>query len=161
MKRIKYSIFLLIPVLFNGCLYFNDKGVSQYRYHECKEGFDANGTYFKECDKNLYLYKDIPPLLGIVDAPKKPLKNEDKKHHATVVGSKNTLSKKVKEPSEHPVVTSVKQNVLVKDECASIDMVAISQQNNAKAKDAKALKQDISMADIQKDIATLCGEDNE
>ena len=57
----KALIFTIISLLFSGCVYFNDRGVSTQLYNDCKEYYDAAGMYHKECDKNLVDYKDLNP----------------------------------------------------------------------------------------------------
>ena len=52
----KYLIFVL-PIFFllNGCIYINqDVGPTTYKYDKCKEYYDANGTYHKDCPYTLY-----------------------------------------------------------------------------------------------------------
>ena len=146
MKLFKYSIFLVIPVLFSGCLYFNKTGVGQHRYHECKEGYDADGKYFKECDKNLGYYKDIPPLLGMVNVPK--VKTSINK---TTIKNNQQIKKIPKKVSVS--ASKVDKYHPSKVECASVDMIAISQKNMP--------QNEVKMSDIQRDIATLCGESME
>ena len=42
-----------------GCVYFNDEGVGTRLYRDCKEYYDAEGIYHRECDKNLVDYHDL------------------------------------------------------------------------------------------------------
>jgi hypothetical protein len=55
----KYMIILIVLLLFEGCLYFSDTGVSTKYYNKCKEYYDADGNYVKECPKNLVDYSDF------------------------------------------------------------------------------------------------------
>ncbi len=55
----KYLLLLLLTVLLQGCLYFNDTGVSTRLYNDCKEYYTADGDYVKECPKNLVDYSDL------------------------------------------------------------------------------------------------------
>lgn len=55
----KTILILLIALLFQGCLYFNDRGVSGRYYNGCKEYYDAMGIYHKECEENLVEYKTV------------------------------------------------------------------------------------------------------
>ena len=55
----KALIFIIISLLFSGCLYVNDRGVSTRLYNDCKEYYDATGMYHKDCDENLIDYKDL------------------------------------------------------------------------------------------------------
>lgn len=48
-----------MTLIFNGCLYFNDTGVSTKLYSECKEYYTDEGKYVKECPKNLVDYDEI------------------------------------------------------------------------------------------------------
>ncbi len=53
-----------IPIFFvmfslNGCLYFNDTGISGHLYDNCEEYYDSCGNYHKECPKNLTDYSEI------------------------------------------------------------------------------------------------------
>lgn len=55
----KYLLILLSAFFLNGCLYFNDTGVSTKLYSDCKEYYTDDGQYVKECPKNLMNYKDL------------------------------------------------------------------------------------------------------
>ncbi len=55
-----YFLPILALLLFNGCLYFNDKGISGHLYDNCREYYDACGQYRKECPPNLIDYDQIP-----------------------------------------------------------------------------------------------------
>lgn len=55
----KTILILLIALLFQGCLYFNDRGVSNRYYNGCNEYYDAMGIYHKECEENLVEYKTV------------------------------------------------------------------------------------------------------
>lgn len=55
----KTILILLTGLLLQGCLYFNDRGVSNRYYSDCKEYYDGMGTYQKECDENLLDYKTV------------------------------------------------------------------------------------------------------
>ncbi|MGM0623424.1 MAG: hypothetical protein ACQESH_05315 [Campylobacterota bacterium] len=49
-------------ILFSGCLYPNDTGISHRYYKDCYEYYDLSGRYHKECDENLVDYKSIKKL---------------------------------------------------------------------------------------------------
>ena len=55
----KILLILVISILFTGCIYFNDRGISNEYYNECHEYYDSMGIYHKSCDKNLIEYKDM------------------------------------------------------------------------------------------------------
>jgi len=55
----RYFALSIILLLFNGCIYFNDTGVSTKYYSKCKEYYDSNGDYVKECPTNLINYSDF------------------------------------------------------------------------------------------------------
>ncbi len=56
MKRLlPFSLLFLLQ----GCLYFNDTGVSAHLYDNCREYYDNCGIYHKECPPNLIDYKDV------------------------------------------------------------------------------------------------------
>jgi len=55
----KTILILLTALLLQGCLYFNDRGVSNRYYNGCKEYYDGIGIYHKECDENLVEYKTV------------------------------------------------------------------------------------------------------
>ncbi|RUM62745.1 MAG: hypothetical protein DSZ05_09625 [Sulfurospirillum sp.] len=50
---------LLFALLFQGCLYFNEKGISAHLYDNCHEYYDECGNYRKECPPNLADYTEI------------------------------------------------------------------------------------------------------
>ena len=56
MKRL---LIFILPLLFGGCLYINDRGMDTRYYNDCKEYYDSMGIYHKACDKNLIEYQDI------------------------------------------------------------------------------------------------------
>ncbi len=55
----KKLLILILPFLFTGCLYVNDRGIDNNYYNNCKEYYDSIGVYHKTCDKNLIEYQDI------------------------------------------------------------------------------------------------------
>ncbi len=60
MKILSLSI---ISILFSGCLYFNENGVSTHLYDDCKEYYDLCGNYHKECPKTLLEYQEVPKAM--------------------------------------------------------------------------------------------------
>jgi len=54
----KYLLYLLIILLFTGCLYFNDRGVSAHLYDNCHSYYDENGNFIEKCDENLIDYDE-------------------------------------------------------------------------------------------------------
>jgi hypothetical protein len=46
-------------IFFNGCIYFNETGISGHLYDNCEEYYDSCGNYHKECPKNLADYTEI------------------------------------------------------------------------------------------------------
>jgi len=65
MKKI---LILILPFLFSGCLYVNDRGIDTHYYNNCKEYYDSMGIYHKTCDENLIEYQDIKD--GVKDVAK-------------------------------------------------------------------------------------------
>jgi uncharacterized protein YceK len=59
MKNVLITIF--IGLLLGGCIYINERGISGRYYNECKEYYDATGTYHKDCDENLLDFEDLNP----------------------------------------------------------------------------------------------------
>ncbi len=55
----KIALILILPLFFTGCIYFNDRGVSNEYYNGCHEYYDSMGIYHKKCDKDLIEYKDV------------------------------------------------------------------------------------------------------
>jgi len=55
----KKLLILILPLLFSGCLYVNDRGIDTHYYNDCKEYYDSMGIYHKSCDENLIEYQDI------------------------------------------------------------------------------------------------------
>jgi dynactin complex subunit len=55
----KTILILLCALLLQGCLYFNDRGVSGRYYNGCKEYYDSMGVYHKDCDENILEYKTV------------------------------------------------------------------------------------------------------
>ncbi|GHV08395.1 hypothetical protein AGMMS50229_16760 [Campylobacterota bacterium] len=46
------TMLFTIGLLFGGCAYINECGVSSSYYNDCVEGYDAQGVYFKKCPYN-------------------------------------------------------------------------------------------------------------
>jgi len=55
---IKISLLLLLSILFSGCV--NKHGVSLKYYSDCKEYYDLQGYYHKECgEDDMMTYKEM------------------------------------------------------------------------------------------------------
>ena len=52
------STFILL--LFSGCV--NDRGISARYYNDCREYYDLQGYYHKDCDENIVDYQDAKDL---------------------------------------------------------------------------------------------------
>ncbi|MCR2063687.1 hypothetical protein [Campylobacter helveticus] len=52
----KFIIILSVVLNLTGC-FVNERGISSRYYDDCKEYYDASGTYHKKCPKN---WVDIP-----------------------------------------------------------------------------------------------------
>ncbi len=59
----KYFVILPILLLLQGCVYFNEEGISTKRYKDCIEYYDAQGKYHCECDENLIDYDQLDDKL--------------------------------------------------------------------------------------------------
>ena len=55
----KILLIFALPFILTGCLYFNNRGISDKYYNECHEYYDSMGIYHKKCDKNLVEYKNV------------------------------------------------------------------------------------------------------
>ncbi len=77
----KYTILLSTILLFQGCLYFNDRGISTHLYDGCESYYDAYGNFIKRCDENLIDYTEIRE--GVVD-----IKDEIGKNLNSLTGDK-------------------------------------------------------------------------
>ncbi|BBG66241.1 hypothetical protein NNO_1538 [Hydrogenimonas sp.] len=57
--------FLILPILLTiqGCVYFNEEGISTKRYRDCIEYYDIQGKYRCECDENLIDYDQMDDKL--------------------------------------------------------------------------------------------------
>lgn len=53
---LKISLLVVIGLFLSGC-FVNERGVSNRFYDDCKEYYDASGTYHKECPQN---WVDLP-----------------------------------------------------------------------------------------------------
>ena len=55
---IKTSLLIIFSVLFSGCI--NKHGISAKYYSDCKEYYDYQGYYHKECgDDDILTYKEM------------------------------------------------------------------------------------------------------
>lgn len=48
----KQIIIALLALLFGGCTFINECGVSTHYYNDCTEYYDSMGIYHKECPQN-------------------------------------------------------------------------------------------------------------
>nr|WP_275851718.1 hypothetical protein [Sulfurimonas sp. SAG-AH-194-C20] len=61
-NMIKISLFIMLSILFSGCL--NKHGISAKYYSDCKEYYDLQGYYHKECgEDDIITYKEIGEAL--------------------------------------------------------------------------------------------------
>ncbi|HIC13241.1 MAG TPA: hypothetical protein EYO75_07740 [Sulfurimonas sp.] len=59
---IKISLLIMVSILFSGCV--NKHGISAKYYSDCKEYYDLQGYYHKECGKDdIITYKEIGEAL--------------------------------------------------------------------------------------------------
>ena len=56
MIRMCAAIFLVL-LTFSGCV--NKRGISAKYYNDCREYYDLQGYYHKECDENIIDFKDV------------------------------------------------------------------------------------------------------
>lgn len=63
--EMKYTILITLALLFHGCLYFNDRGVSGHLYDNCHNYYDAYGHYHESCDENIIDYEEAKQ--GVVE----------------------------------------------------------------------------------------------
>ena len=47
-----------------GCVFFNERGISADYYSDCKHYYDSRGFYQENCDKNIVDYKDFVTKTG-------------------------------------------------------------------------------------------------
>ncbi len=70
----KYFIYLQLILIFQGCLYFNERGVSTHLYDNCHSYYDIDGNFIEKCDKNLIDYDEAREgLIEIKDEIKENL----------------------------------------------------------------------------------------
>ncbi len=55
----KILLIFIFTILFSGCLYVNDRGISENYYNGCHEYYDSMGIYHKDCKKNIVEFKDV------------------------------------------------------------------------------------------------------
>lgn len=63
-------IYLILLIGFTGCM--NERGISLRYYNDCKEYYDLQGYYHKDCDKNVVEYKDLKGALTPASSSIKP-----------------------------------------------------------------------------------------
>jgi len=64
----KYIMYLLPIFILQGCLYFNDRGVSGHLYDNCRSYYDGDGNFIEECDGNIIDYDEAKEgILAIKD----------------------------------------------------------------------------------------------
>lgn len=61
-NMIKISLLIMVSMLFSGCV--NKHGISAKYYSDCKEYYDLQGYYHKDCGKDdIITYKEIGEAL--------------------------------------------------------------------------------------------------
>ncbi|MDF1882849.1 hypothetical protein JHD49_02730 [Sulfurimonas sp. SAG-AH-194-C21] len=59
---IKISLLIMLSILFSGCV--NKHGISAKYYSDCKEYYDLQGYYHKECgEDDIMTYKEMGEAL--------------------------------------------------------------------------------------------------
>ncbi|HIC09743.1 MAG TPA: hypothetical protein EYO61_00070 [Campylobacterales bacterium] len=61
-KIVFYIAIPVIAILFQGCIFFNERGISSRYYSDCHHYYDSRGIYHKKCDENIVDYKDLNPF---------------------------------------------------------------------------------------------------
>jgi hypothetical protein len=56
----KYILFILVILTFNGC--FNKNGFSINYYSDCEEYYDLQGFYHKKCDDEIFTYDSVKKI---------------------------------------------------------------------------------------------------
>lgn len=56
-KFLRLTILTLSFIGLSGCLFLNERGISTRYYNDCKEYYDANGSYQKSCPHNIIDWK--------------------------------------------------------------------------------------------------------
>jgi hypothetical protein len=72
------TIIFLLPFLsiLQGCLYFNDRGVSGHLYDNCHSYYDENGNFIETCDENIIDYDEAREgVVALKDEIKEDLNN--------------------------------------------------------------------------------------
>jgi len=64
----KQIVFILVILSFQGCLYFNDRGVSANLYDNCRSYYDGDGNYIETCDENIIDYSEAKE--GVIEIGK-------------------------------------------------------------------------------------------
>ena len=68
----KIIFFITILIMFSGCI--SKRGISLQYYNDCKEYYDLQGFYHKDCnDNNMITYKEVKK--AITEKPTKPKGN--------------------------------------------------------------------------------------
>ena len=60
----KLILFLITSILFAGCVYVSERGISTQKYDGCKEVYDSMGFYHYECPDNVINYDGIKNPFG-------------------------------------------------------------------------------------------------
>lgn len=68
----KFFIFIIITLFLSSCV--NDRGISARYYNDCKEYYDYQGKYHKECDDNIIDYSDVGNLFKSTPEDNKSIK---------------------------------------------------------------------------------------
>jgi len=96
----KYFIYIQILLLFTGCLYFNDRGVSAHLYDNCHSYYDENGNFVEECDDNLIDYDEAKK--SIIEIKNQITPNKEDKNSNTIIDQKDTNEEDIPQIIENP-----------------------------------------------------------
>lgn len=106
----KYIMVLIFIFLLQGCLYFNDRGVSAHLYDNCHSYYDENGDFIETCDENIIDYDEAKE--GGIAIKDKIVQDLD---NITVHQDKDAVTD-IESPSEQDIDTLIENDPLqIKD----------------------------------------------
>ena len=110
----KYFIYIQILLLFTGCLYFNDRGVSAHLYDNCYSYYDENGNFIEKCDENLIDYDEAKE--SILEIKNQITTEVEDQNSAAVLNQENILEEEVPQIIDDPC--ECKKEIIEPEKCS-------------------------------------------
>jgi hypothetical protein len=114
----KYIYLISLSILLNGCLYFNDRGVSGHLYDNCHSYYDENGNFIETCDENIIDYDEAREgVVALKDEIKEDLNNFKDTINTKIQGKQKGIDiKELTQEEKYQLLQNTPSQTVIKEE---------------------------------------------